>query len=64
MFRKILIANRGEIALRLVRALRDLGVASVAVHAQDDAQALHVRHADEAVALDAAGPRAYLDAAA
>ena len=63
MFRKILIANRGEIALRLVRAVRDLGAASVAVHAQDDAQALHVRHADEALALDATGPRAYLDAA-
>ena len=63
MFRKILIANRGEIALRLVRAVRDLGAVSVAVYAQDDAQAPHVRHADEALALDATGPRAYLDAA-
>ena len=61
MFQKILIANRGEIALRLVRALRDMGVASVAVYARDDAQALHVRGADEAVALDASGPGAYLD---
>lgn len=63
MFKKILIANRGEIALRLVRAVRDLGIASVAVHAQDDAQALHVQSADLAVALDATGPAAYLDIA-
>ena len=64
MFSKVLIANRGEIALRLVRALRDLGIASVAVHARDDASALHVQLADTAVALDAAGPSAYLDVAA
>ena len=62
MFKKILIANRGEIALRLVRAAHDLGVASVAVYARDDAQAPHVRAADEAVPLDASGPAAYLDA--
>ena len=65
MFKKILIANRGEIAVRLVRAVRDLGVASVAVYAQDDAQALHVQLADEAVALGhdgkVRGPSAYLD---
>ncbi|BEP37575.1 carboxyl transferase domain-containing protein [Variovorax sp. V59] len=64
MFSKVLIANRGEIAVRLVRALRDLGIASVAVHARDDAAALHVQLADEAVALDATGPSAYLDVAA
>ncbi|KLN53641.1 carboxyl transferase domain-containing protein [Variovorax paradoxus] len=64
MFSKVLIANRGEIAVRLVRALRDLGIASVAVHARDDASALHVQLADTAVALDAAGPSAYLDIAA
>lgn len=63
MFGKILIANRGEIALRLVRAARDMGIASVAVHAGDDLQALHVRHADTAVALGAVGPGAYLDGA-
>jgi len=64
MFNKVLIANRGEIAVRLVRALRDLGIASVAVHAKDDARALHVQLADEAVALAATGPAAYLDMAA
>jgi len=64
VFSKVLIANRGEIAVRLVRALRDLGIASVAVHARDDAQALHVQLADTAVALDATGPSAYLDIAA
>ncbi|MET3443395.1 acetyl/propionyl-CoA carboxylase alpha subunit [Variovorax paradoxus] len=64
MFSKILIANRGEIAVRLVRALRDLGIASVVVHARDDASALHVQLADAAVALDATGPSAYLDVAA
>lgn len=64
MFSKILIANRGEIAVRLVRALRDLGIESVAVHARDDASALHVQLADTAVALDATGPSAYLDIAA
>ncbi|CAA2108670.1 carboxyl transferase domain-containing protein [Variovorax paradoxus] len=63
MFSKVLIANRGEIAVRLVRALRDLGIASVAVHARDDAAALHVQLADAAVALDATGPSAYLDVA-
>ncbi|RIX74364.1 carboxyl transferase domain-containing protein [Acidovorax cavernicola] len=64
MFSKVLIANRGEIAVRLVRALRDLGIASVAVHARDDATALHAQLADVAVALDATGPSAYLDIAA
>ena len=63
MFKKVLIANRGEIAVRLVRALQDLGIGSVAVHAQDDAQALHVQRADVAVALPATGPAAYLDIA-
>jgi len=61
MFKKVLIANRGEIAVRLVRALQDLGIASVAVHAKDDAQALHAQLADTAVALQGTGPSAYLD---
>ncbi|HMN57376.1 MAG TPA: carboxyl transferase domain-containing protein, partial [Ottowia sp.] len=63
MFKKILIANRGEIALRIVRALQELGIASVAVYADDDAHAPHVQAADTAVALGATGPTAYLDGA-
>ncbi|HRY86950.1 MAG TPA: carboxyl transferase domain-containing protein [Rubrivivax sp.] len=63
MFAKVLIANRGEIALRIVRALQDLGIPSLAVYADDDAQAPHVQAADAAVALGASGPAAYLDGA-
>jgi len=51
MFKKILIANRGEIALRIIRGCRELGIPTVAVHSQADATALHVRFADEAVCI-------------
>jgi acetyl-CoA carboxylase biotin carboxylase subunit len=51
LFQKILIANRGEIALRIQRACRELGIATVAVHSTADAEAMHVRLADESVCI-------------
>ncbi|MDF1729252.1 MAG: acetyl-CoA carboxylase biotin carboxylase subunit, partial [Sulfitobacter sp.] len=51
MFNKILVANRGEIALRVIRAAREMGIASVAVHSTADSDAMHVRMADESVCI-------------
>ncbi|MCX8506719.1 MAG: acetyl-CoA carboxylase biotin carboxylase subunit [Alphaproteobacteria bacterium] len=57
MFEKILIANRGEIALRILRACRELGIRTVAVHSTADAEAMHVRLADESVCIGPPAPR-------
>jgi acetyl-CoA carboxylase biotin carboxylase subunit len=57
LFRKILIANRGEIALRIQRACREMGIPTVAVHSTADAEAMHVRLADESVCIGPPSPR-------
>jgi acetyl-CoA carboxylase biotin carboxylase subunit len=62
MFRKILIANRGEIAVRVIRAAHEMDIHTVAIHSDVDAQALHVRFADEAVCVGSApASRSYLN---
>ncbi|WP_439814189.1 carboxyl transferase domain-containing protein [Zavarzinia sp. CC-PAN008] len=59
--RHVLIANRGEIAIRIARAAGELGLRTTAIHSEDDARSLHVRIADSAVALKGSGASAYLD---
>lgn len=62
MFKKILIANRGEIALRVIRAAREMGIETVAIHSTADADAMHVRLADQSVCVGpAAGIHSYLN---
>jgi acetyl/propionyl-CoA carboxylase alpha subunit len=60
-FTTLLVANRGEIAIRIIRAATDLGLRTVAIHSQDDAASLHTRLADETHALEGSGVPAYLN---
>ncbi|MCP5266179.1 MAG: carbamoyl-phosphate synthase large subunit, partial [Burkholderiaceae bacterium] len=59
--KRLLIANRGEIAIRIARSAADLGIETVSVYSRDDAHSLHVKQTDEARALDGVGAAAYLD---
>ncbi|HEX3700302.1 MAG TPA: carboxyl transferase domain-containing protein, partial [Phenylobacterium sp.] len=61
--KKLLIANRGEIAVRIARTAAEMGLSTVAVFSEDDAASLHIKRADEALALNGSGPAAYLDVA-
>jgi len=62
VFKKILVANRGEIAVRIVRACSEMGIKSVAIYADADRSALHVKKADESYNLGADPVAGYLDA--
>ncbi len=61
MIKKLLIANRGEIAIRIAEAAAELGIATVGIHSEDDVNSLHTRRVDEAKALKGRGAAAYLD---
>ena len=56
MFKKVLIANRGEIAIRIIRACKELGIATVAVYSEADKESLHVKVADESICIGPASP--------
>src|SRR6478609_6050805 len=64
MIKRLLIANRGEIAIRIAEAAAELGIATVGLYSEDDATSLHVKRVDQAVALGGRGAAAYLDIAA
>ena len=57
MFKKVLIANRGEIAVRIIRACKEWGIQTVAVHSNVDADSMHVRLADESVCIGSHQPQ-------
>ncbi|MPZ31080.1 MAG: biotin/lipoyl-binding protein [Rhodospirillales bacterium] len=63
MLKKLLIANRGEIAIRIAQAAAELGIANAGLHSEDDATSLHIRRVDEAIPLKGKGAAAYLDVA-
>ena len=65
MFKKILVANRGEIAVRIIRACKEWGISTVAVHSDVDADSMHVRLADESICIGSHQPQnSYLNIAA
>ena len=65
MFKKILIANRGEIAVRIIRACKELNIPTVAVHSDVDSESMHVRLADESICIGSHKPQnSYLNIAA
>ena len=65
MFKKILVANRGEIAVRIIRACKEWGISTVAVHSDVDSDSMHVRLADESVCIGSHQPQnSYLNSAA
>ncbi len=65
MFKKILVANRGEIAVRIIRACKEWGISTVAVHSDVDIDSMHVRLADESICIGAHQPQnSYLNIAA
>ena len=60
---RLLVANRGEIAVRILRTATELGIATAAIHSSDDASSDHIQHAETVIPLEGIGPAAYLDIA-